>query len=373
MKVGRLKIAEISDVHVGNPNTPTVDILNNLNQAFPNSPAFGEYDLFIIAGDFFDRLLNVPDPNVSAIKQWINRFLRLCVKYDVVVRVLEGTPSHDWKQPRLFTHVNEIAEIGADLLYTDTLSIEYNERFGINLLYIPDEWNPECDDTWIDVQKLLAERDLAQVDFTIMHGAFDYQLPSHVNVPTHNPDRYLGITKYLIFVGHIHLFSTYQRIVSAGSFDRLTHGEEGPKGHIEATVQRDGTYEIVHVENKGAKVYKTFTCTAMAIDEALAYLETEVEKLPQHSFVRVVASKADAILVSMDLLRKKFPTIRFSTKVDKDAEITTQALIDLRSSYQPVAITRENIKKLLLQRLQERGHPPELLARAEELLNGFVG
>jgi len=373
VKVDQLKILEFSDVHVHHRNTPTSHILENLSATFPNTPAFGEFDIVFIAGDFFDGLMNLPDPNVIEIRLWINRFLRLCKKYDVVLRVLEGTPSHDWKQSRLFTHINDMAEIGADVRYAETLSIEYIDRFGINVLYVPDEWNPECDDTWVEVQQLLTDHQLEKVDFSIMHGAFDYQLPSHISAPTHDPDRYLGITRHLIFVGHVHRHTTFKRIVAAGSFDRLTHGEEEPKGHVEAVVKRNGDHKITFVENEGAKVYKTFKVTGKPFEKALVYLENQIKKLPQDSFVRVEAAKEDGIMVSMDVLKAKFPTIRFSTKVDKETEPLKQTVIDIQSAYQPVAITKANIEKLLMERLVNKGLGAEQIKRAKELLNGYVG
>tara|TARA_B100000929_G_scaffold272901_1_gene244822 strand:+ start:2448 stop:3572 length:1125 start_codon:yes stop_codon:yes gene_type:complete len=373
MKVKKLTIGEFSDVHLNHRKTSTQHILKNLSKAFPSDPTFGNYDIIFIAGDFFDSLMHLPEPDVIDIRIWINRFLRMCKRYDVVLRVLEGTPSHDWKQSRLFTHINEIAEIGADVKYAETLSIEYIERFGINVLYVPDEWNPECDDTWLEVKQLLRERGLEKVHFSVMHGAFDFQLPSHISAPTHDPERYLSITEFLVFIGHVHRFATHDRIVSAGSFDRLTHGEEEPKGHVDATVYQDGRYEITFVENKGAKLYKTFKCTGMEVNKALRYLDGEIKKLPQDSHIRIEAARTDAILANLQLLKSKYPEYNFTPKHDKETEPKKQTVIDIRETYQPVPITRNNIEKLLLDRLKEKGVTSEQLARAEELLNEHVG
>jgi DNA repair exonuclease SbcCD nuclease subunit len=366
-----LRVVVFSDIHLGHPNTTTVEILAALNHAFPDNPTFGEIDIIWIAGDVFDRLLHLPDPNVIEIRLWINRFLRLCQKHDVVLRVLEGTPSHDWKQSRLWTHLNELAKIGADVKYIEALTIEWIERFGIHVLYLPDEWNPEADDSWIEIQQLLKSQNLEQVDFTIMHGMFEHQLPPGAHIPTHDSARYLALTRYFVFVGHIHHHSIHHRILAPGSFDRLAHGEERPKGHLEVVARKKGNHSIVFVENKLAKLYVTLKCRGTDVQKTLAFLEKRLNVLPPNSFVRIEAVKADPILASIDILKKGFPFIRFSIKVAGHAEIATQTLIDLRSCYQPIVLTPLNLKGLLLERLEKQGVKTELLRRADEVLDGY--
>lgn len=373
MTFDSLKIGEMGDIHLGHPNTPTVRILDNLKEAFPDTAETGELDIIWIAGDLFDRLMNLPDPNVFEIKVWMVRFLHMCKRRDIVVRVLEGTPSHDWKQSRLFTTLNEHAGIGADLAYAETLSIEYIERFGIHVLYVPDEWEPETDDVWVQVQHLLKEHNLEKVDFSVMHGAFDYQLPAHVSAPTHVPDRYLSITRHYVFIGHVHKHSVYDRILAAGSFDRLTHGEEEPKGHLRVTVRPKGDNEVVFVENKGAQIYKTVDCTGLEVDKALQKVEKVCADLPRQSFVRVAAGPADGILVSMDILKKRYPLLHFSPpKITNRKEARQATLIDIKERYKPISITRANISKILIERLKTSGLDASQLGRAEELLSEYI-
>ena len=366
-----LRIVVISDIHLGHPNTTTVEILNNLNRAFPNDYRFADIDLIFIAGDVFDRLMHLPDPNVIEIRIWISRFLRICQKHNVVLRVLEGTPSHDWKQSRLWTHLNDLAKIGTDVAYVETLSVEWLSKFGIHVLYIPDEWTPEPDETWLDVQKVLAAERLEQVDFVVMHGHFGHQLPAQANIPSHDSDRYHSITRYLIFIGHIHIHSIQGRILAPGSFDRLTHGEESPKGYLDVTVRKTGNHDLRFVENTGAKKYVTLTCRGTDVAKTLSRLEKRLNVLPPKSFVRIEAVKGDPILASLEVLKRGFPLLRFSLKVAGTGEITSQALIDLKSRYSPVALTAQNIQKLLLDRLQSQGVSEEVLKHAAEVLSAY--
>lgn len=367
-----LKIGEIGDLHLGHPNTPTVHILGNLRKAFPDNTETGELDMIIIAGDLFDRLLNLADPNVVEIKLWMIQFLAMCKRRNIMILSVEGTPSHDWKQTRWLVTLNEHHEIGADLHYIETLSIVHFERFGIDVLFVPDEWQPETDDTWVEVQHLLQAKGLDKVDLCVMHGQFEYQLPPHVPAPKHLSERYLSITRHYIFIGHIHIHSIHQRILAAGSFDRLHHGEEAPKGHLRVTIDPKGRDEIRFIKNSNAYTYKTVECTGMEVNDALTAVRKVCDAIPDQSHVRVMAGLADGILVSLDVLKKDYPTLHFSVKVTARKEVTQASLIDMRQRYQPITITRANIEKLLVERLQQAGMDAAQVKRAEELLREHI-
>lgn len=361
----KLRILSVSDIHLGHPNTPTSHIIENLDRHFADRESMQDVDLLFIVGDLFDRAIGHHDLQAVEIHQWMRRLLKMAKRRDIVVRALEGTPSHDWRQNRWLEEVNR--EIGAQFKYVDVLSIEYIERFGINVLYVPDEWKPETDDVWKDVQQALMDHQLEQVDFTLIHGTFEFQLPAHVqNVPRHNPQRYLDITRQYIFAGHIHQSAQYERILSNGSFDRLSHGEEGPKGFWDVTIKPTGD-EIVFVENTGAKQYRTYDCRGLTLDEALVRLES-VRDLPVDSFVRIAAPRDDALLASLEIIRKTYPHVRWSVKTTDSKEVQKNLLVDLRTSFQQTNLTRSNLPDLLMQRVRSMTQDSEVLAQCETLL-----
>lgn len=289
MKTSKLNILLLSDIHLGHRNTSTEHITIALTSLIQDDTMFSDLDMVVIAGDLFDRLLQLSSPDVTIIYGWLHYLLRLCKKHDVLLRVLEGTPSHDNKQPKLVIDINREADIGCDVKYMDTLSIEYIDRFGINVLYIPDEWLPDCSATLAEVHKLLAKHDLDKVDFAIMHGQFDYQLPSHLlsRVPHHDSKAYLDIVKYLIFIGHVHQMSSYDRIFAAGSFDRLRHGEEEDKGMMYFTVYDNGMFDAKFIVNKQAQKYITLDITELDTDQALNHIREVINTLPIDSHIRL--------------------------------------------------------------------------------------
>lgn len=370
--ISELHSAEFSDVHLGHPNTPTVEILENLRREFPDTEETGKLDIIWIAGDFLDRLLHVNDPNVIEIKIWAYEFLSMCKRRKIAVRALEGTPSHDWKQMRLLLEHSNVT-IGADFKYIETLSIEHIESLGIDVLYVPDEWTPDPDDTWMQVVQLLRDRGLEQVDYAIMHGNFTYQLPPVAKAPRHLPERYLAIVRKYIFIGHVHLSSRYERILASGSFDRLAHGEEGPKGHWRvSTYADDRPDQVVFRENRNAKTYRTIDCTEMSVEDALKTLE-QVHQLPHGSHVRVAAAKNDPILTSLDVLRKTYPTMHFTSKVREDTStVQSNILVDYRSTFHQININRDNIRELVLKRVSGLTQDPRLIDRCAKRLSEIV-
>lgn len=318
----RLNIGVMSDVHLGHDKTNSAFIVRNLFKAFPDNETTGELDLIWIAGDLFDKLLSLPSNAVAPIQMWMHAFLRMCKKRDIVLRVLEGTPSHDWKQPQLMMDINENSGIMADLEYITDLSIHRIERFGIDVLYVPDEWRAKNIDTWVEVQDLLKEKGLDKVDFSIMHGCFTYQIPPNIVdlFETHDTENYLSITRHLVFIGHIHQHSRYKRIMAAGSFDRLRHGEEEEKGHIRVTVETDGNFTAKFLVNHGAKRYDTLDFTKRPLDEVYRELDDLVANLPTDSHIRLQADTDDAVFRAGTDIKTRYSKIHISFKSNQRKE-----------------------------------------------------
>lgn len=365
-----IRIAETSDQHAGHSKTPTERVLAALQTAFPNNETTAALDLIIFAGDFFDHLLDLDDEDVYEIRFYIVNFLRMCKQLNIVVRVLKGTPSHDWNQSKLFIHLNKLANINADVRYVDQLSIEYIEALQLNVLYIPDEWRTTCEETWSCVTTTLAEHGLTQVDFVVMHGMFPHQMPEqiHDRLNMHNSEQFLSICKYFIFVGHIHLFSQYYRILSSGSIQRLGHNEEGPKGHIRVNVDTlHGQHEINFIENKDAQIYRTLDLSDMSHNDAMSFIESRVKTLPSQSHVRIRCKRGDAALSLLSQFARAYPLLHWSTVEKKTATRDSPIQIDRQTIKTGIQLTPDNLKPLLMKRI--RANSPLVADRCEQLLN----
>lgn len=365
-------MAFISDIHLAHPRTNTYHIIENLRKAFPDDEATGKLDVLFFAGDVFDRLMSLPQDEVDAIQEWIGDLLRICAKRNILVRVLEGTPSHDWRQSKQFVNVNNTLDNPANLKYVDVLSIEVlPELDNLSVLYVPDEWNADASVTWQQVGELMSIHGLDKVDVACMHGSFDYQLPIE-SAKNHNSEAYLGLVRHFIGIGHVHIRTERSMaghssvILAQGSFDRLSHGEEAAKGHYRACISPAGNYHWF-VENTGARLYKTLDCRHLTVDETIGLLE-QYEQEPENSSFRLLIHRGETVHHGLKDLRKRFPQFRLSTQLD---ELKTQEEVVLTAQQapveKPISITPTNINHMVLERMKRQGQD-EFAPRTQRVL-----
>lgn len=372
-----IRFAVVSDIHTGHRRTKTEHILSNLTTHIANDRFMASIDILFIAGDFYDELLAAPSQEHSLIDQWIGRLLKHAHRHKVCVRVLEGTISHDRGQSISFVTINEVLQqdgMGADLKYVDTLSIEYMEKFGIHVLYVPDEWRPNNQDTLDEVRQLLRANNLNQVDIAIMHGCFPHQLPQGLDhVPVHDDVAYSEIVKSLIFIGHHHTNTVSGKIHAQGSFDRLGHGEEEPKGFYRATLAPDGTYTVEFIENKNAAQYISIECDADEMVDNLMAIDAVAKKTPSGAHMRIVAHHNSPIHANMAVIKERWPGYTWTVKVTGKEKAKDPQIVNHKLIYVPVVLDRLNLKPALLERLKQRGYDSVQIARCEEQLSQFTG
>ncbi|MNU19676.1 3',5'-cyclic adenosine monophosphate phosphodiesterase CpdA [compost metagenome] len=364
-----LRMAVVSDIHLGNRRNTAAEIVKNLYAAFPDNAETGQLDLIVIAGDLTDDLLSLPHDDVVDIDLWIAYMIGLCARRKIVLRVLKGTPSHDWDQPRRFVDIENILKTGVDLRYVRDLSIEYIEPLRITALYVPDEWNTDNNKTYEEVLALMRAKGLDKVDYAFMHGQFEYQIPMAHKAPTHNAQNYLAIVRHLIFIGHVHTASSFERIYAQGSFDRIAHGEENPKGHLRAIAWPNGEHEVTFVETVNAKRFVTIGCVGLDLDETLAKIDRQASNFPDGSYVRIEADDDNPIFTNMETLIRRFPTYVWSKKaVTSDEKTDPEHYVQEETLYVPITLTKDNIGDLLMGKLSTLGLPVTVLDAAVEIL-----
>lgn len=363
-----LRISSISDIHCGNKRNDTRFILENLNKHFSNDEHLSKVDMIIIGGDFFDDLLTYPSIDSGLIDIWISKFLKKCHHYNILVRILEGTPSHDRQQSERFRIINsvhcEVSNSNVDLEYVKILSIEHIDRFDIDVLYVPDEWNHDTADTLIEVKDLLKSKNIYKVDFAFVHGCFDYQLANIIkdNIK-HNSNEYLAIVKGLIFVGHIHQNSKLDRIHANGSFDRLAHGEEEIKGFLYAIINPDYSYQITFIENYTARTFITIKCPYEDTEQNLKRIDKRVKSLRSGSFIRIESKYNNPIISNLDIVKRRWPLFNWSIlPKDKDTNeevnVFSQDII-----YTPIVINKDTIVSLVIDRVGKLNVSPDIMDR----------
>ncbi len=357
MKSNTIKYIVISDIHLGHRNNSAKNIIDNMKVFFNNYAIRKDgLDIIFIAGDLFDSLLDLSKDDIYDIIVWLDIFMNYCFVNNIKLRILEGTPSHDWKQSKLSTIVHDICKTKIDILYVDTLYIEKNADLDINILYIPDEWNTDTSITYNQALSLMKENKIDKVDIVIMHGQFQYQLPNpNIKAPKHIESDYLNITKYLIHIGHVHQYSIFERIIAQGSFDRLSHGDEIPKGGTYNVINIDGSYESVFIENKLAKTFVTLNVKEMSLEKSLDYIEKKTKNLRVDSFVRIKAKKDSVVFKNFELIKKKFIDLRLSKFTDDEDTSMVSTYVDINlGEYEPIILRPETIEGALVSVIESK-------------------
>lgn len=359
-----IKLLAVSDIHFGSKRNKTSKIISNFKKYILNEQN-KNLDILVIVGDFYDGLLDLKSQEGYEIDYLIYLILTYCKLNEITLRVLEGTPSHDWTQPERFIKLNNILGYkDLDIKYVDNVTVEYMEKFDIHVLYVPDEIQPTPEKTLALVKETMMSKGLDKVDLAFMHGQFEYQLPTHIkNIPRHSSAEYLGLVKSFIFVGHIHTHSVFERIIAQGSFDRLSHGEEEPKGFVIANITNN-TSEFFFIENKDAKIYKTVDCSYFELDKSLEYLKEMAASLPEDSAIRISANSNQPILANIQELVIFAPHITWTKHIrdkDKGTDNNVSELIEDEEIYTPVTITKDNLVQLLTPRLNKAFEDNSLL------------
>lgn len=367
------RILEISDLHVNHPFVPLQTTIELISGALLNPATLEKMHRIIIAGDFYDHGLEYTDiEKIIDIENFQIRFLKECKKYDVQVRILRGTKSHDREQAQYFVKLNEQCEIGCDLKYFDKLTVDIDERYGDSTLYIPDQWNIDASKTLKEAVLEMTKLNLKQVDFGVMHGSMRYQMPEHMrlNQDLHDEKQYNNLVRYVLFIGHHHNASSNGKIHCAGSPQRLRFGEEEDKGYLTADVRQSGANVVFNVL-KDAMPLITKDCTGFTVEQTMEVIDTLIAKHPDHLGVRITGGASDPAASVVRLYQEDYPHLffKFENKGQKDKK--QLPTIDVKSSAKHVAtLTSTNIAQLMIERIASK--KPEYVDHVERVMEEIL-
>lgn len=352
-----IEYACLGDVHTFSKRNPTKRILNNIVETLGLRDKSTELKIIFFEGDFFDELVDLSRTDeLGDLFDFIGKLFRFAVDHNVKIRILEGTPLHDWKQSELYTHISRFLgyfRYGVDFRFVKKLEVEVMDDLDLSVLYIPDEWNTDNSITYRQAAEAIREKGLEKVDLCIMHGAFRYQIPkSAKNAPSHDEMSYLDLVRYYIHVGHYHTHSSYDRIIAAGSVDRLSHGEEEAKGLIKVKIDRSsGESSWFFVENKNALVFKTLDLPddGVASSELIRKTATTLE---DWSHLRLRMNKTNQLANALDALRITYPRLYITKKINEDDDndsVPDSLFSDFSRDdrFVPIAIHKGNVLEMI--------------------------
>ncbi len=345
-----MRILATSDHHTLHQTTPTHHILGNMSQFFYKENDLKEVDLVLFGGDLMDKLVESPNPDLFKVKEWFKEFTDYCNSVKTKILLLEGTFYHEWGQPR---HLVTVAPTGFDYRYVDTIKVEfYPELDNLSILCVPDNlkgMTPE--DVWDAALDVLKQNKLGGVDIVLFHQAFHDQLPTKMRDKTHDQSRWESICEYLILSGHIHTPSIVGKRHCMGSFDRISHGEEHPKGAYVVDLDKTNkTFNVTFWENKKALPYVTLKVEEdIKAEELVSALREFIRKknLPPFSQIRVKGGSADIVTPIIRIFEKEYTQYGFKAKNIKSADELVEEEVYSTGTYTGVSIVKENISTLL--------------------------
>lgn len=350
------KYLVLSDIHLGHSRNQTSEILHNLDLFFNYFTKYKDLDALFIAGDLFDTLLDNHTSEYHDIVIWISRLMDFCSRNNIKLRVLEGTPSHDWNQCKIFKTLHDISKTNIDFKYINNIYIEFLEDKGLYILYVPDEATESSKTTYTYIKQLMFDLAISTVDIAIMHGMFGFQMNNIVTNQTHNETDYLDIVKYYIHIGHIHTHNKSSRIIAQGSFDRLAHGEEENKGCVLAIVDKvSDNYNYEFLINTNAKIFKTINIPKnYTLEQTIEKLDKSILSYPIGSYIRIKAIKDHIVYQAFEEIKKRYINYTLSKKNEEDLVSDNKLIDDITNTediYDIITITKDNIVDLLLSNL----------------------
>lgn len=347
-------ILSISDVHLGNKNTSADFIMENLTKFFNGFSIKNNFDdlkVVFIAGDLWDDALQFSSEYLPGFFNFWYGFTDWCTRKEIVLRVLEGTPKHDRRQGRTLEAYTRVVAPKLNFRYVTDLSIEYIPEIDSQVLYVPDECRRTAEVCYQDTLTLLQEHQLSTVDIAVMHGMFKFQLGSiPMEAKVHDEELYLNLITQFAVIGHIHTRSQYERIFAQGSFDRIAHGEEQPKGAWYFTAGKGKSWTPIFLENKTAKKYVTVEVSG-SLEKSLAKIEKQISDLPKGSYVRISAKPGHDVFQAFDELRLNYPWFQFSKKTLKEE---TEVSAPETFNYSPISLNRETLTEAIFNEVSLR-------------------
>jgi len=223
-----LKIVHTSDWHLGHARVSSLDTIAGIKKyLFPEL----ETDLFTITGDIFDKNVSFDSEDAVYIIDFLADIINKCYQTNATLRILQGTFTHDRNQLLIWDRLYKKLGLPVDYKLFRSIDIEYLPNLNIHLLYVPDDLPfKHHHDVFARIDDLLTTYNIKQVDYILFHGEFDN---TKISKFTNNAFRLSEFSKYCknnILAGHIHSPQKYDKLLYAGSFNRLAHNEEEAKG-----------------------------------------------------------------------------------------------------------------------------------------------
>lgn len=375
--ISTFKITAVGDLHFGNPKLKSEELYIKLVKYL--YPELANTQLLLLTGDTYDQLTTVNSSANRYVLKFIQDIYSISSKTGMVIRVLHGTYSHDRDQVAIFDNLalpNTNAKV---ICKIDCEKLECFNR-ELKITYIPDnlpyKHSNEVMNYLDNVYKCLG---WDKADIVLGHGSFDYALGcsnEHLPECTYTIEQIKPYVKDdgLVIMGHIHRPSHRANVYYCGSFDRMVHGEEEPKGFYTFIYQNKWVSKFCI--NPDAYKFITITPEGEDLDAKVHDLLNKLEKAfpEQRGYVRVLYTNSDDRVIYQRICAQTYPEVIFTGKRIGEPADSTLDLAELDiDTFTDVKPNINNLGDLVYNFLKERnkddGIPKEVITnKVQQLL-----
>jgi DNA repair exonuclease SbcCD nuclease subunit len=309
-------ILHTADWHLGNIKVQTKYIASRLRKYL--FPKIQDVEVIFIIGDIFDSIVNLNSEDAGIIYELFVDLFLLCSKHSVMIRIVQGTFSHDSNQLQILQSIIGKLKVKLDVKIYYKMSIEINDKF--SAIFIPDNLPFKNKHSMLkEMRKLLTTVSEDKVDYICIHGEFDFASHHFVSSNTYRHSDFSKFVKKKILCGHIHSPYQYKNIFYSGSFDRMRHNEESKKGFW---VHDDD--KSVFIENEEATKFITIDIdSSKKLSEILDHLTNIATSKfnTDKGYLRIKLSDIDLSQAIKQFFRKNYPWIECKIqKIDNTSE-----------------------------------------------------
>ena len=311
----KIRIANLSDIHFFGHRIEMSSLQMSL-KAWCLNYEEKIADLLVFSGDLFDGAVSCSHHHGWVFCSWMIEVLDYCLLHRIVLRFLEGTPSHDMQQLVFFTPLlKHYQSLGLDVQYHQGIVFERIPALDSNFLFVEDRHLEETSVTMDKMCEVIRAQGTDKTDFIVMHGTYYHQIPIAKNV--FYAEIVSKLVHGLVMSGHIHIHSHCEKVVTPSSFTRMSFGEEAPKGGL--LIDYDTvTNEVnwIFKENPYAPLFNTYQLTSNTVKS----VESALKFLPTNSYVRLVLDDKGLMEVVRHY-REQFPKLKFKMVMGTDKSI----------------------------------------------------
>lgn len=308
MKNGKLVTATIADIHIGKKSAER--LRKELEEGFLKyiEDEKDNLDLVTIAGDYFDRIIRFNEPAGVLALDTLDRIIETAKNGHFLVRIIQGTKSHDNNQLDVF---NSYEETYPDILKIitkvtkETINLKGHE---LKVLYLPEEYPTDPDsyyqDYFSDHYDLIYGHGMTDIVGFSFSDWKDEGENISFGTPVHNTDKLLDLSSGPVMFGHIHNKKSYKdKFYYTGSYSRYAFDSQEPKGWLVAEINPDDTsdYTVEFKENKLAPTYGIIEVDTLPLEEGTDLLELLKTMSSMYDYSKIISSDDNKLKIIRQL------------------------------------------------------------------------